>query len=156
MDALKFEVWDQETCIAHADELAAFLEPIFGNVFGEDDWADYGNKLRSRTALAAIVALDPEGGFAGLKMGYERNRTVFNSQIGAVAPHYRGQGLAATLMEKQHAWAKAAGYKGIETATLQHNRAMGIVNLKGGFVVAGIDIVPGTPTKVIFYKDLSE
>ena len=36
-----------------------------------------------------------------------------------------------------------------------YNLAMGIVNLKGGFVVAGLDVVPGSETKVIFYKDLT-
>jgi hypothetical protein len=32
---------------------------------------------------------------------------------------------------------------------------MGVVNFKGGFVVSGLDVIPGSETKVIFYKDLS-
>ena len=51
-------------------------------------------------------------------------------------------------------WAKSEGFPGIETATRQHNRAMGILNLKSGLVVASLDVIPGSETKVIFYKDL--
>jgi GNAT superfamily N-acetyltransferase len=150
MSELVFEIWDSQACIANADKLSAFLSPLF-----EDDWSDYAAKLSGRRSLSAIVAVTSDATLVGLKMGYERNRGVFNSWIGGVSPDYRGQGLAARLMTAQHDWAKRAGFVGIETATRQHNRAMGIVNFKGGFVVAGLDVVPGKETKVIFYKDLT-
>jgi hypothetical protein len=31
---------------------------------------------------------------------------------------------------------------------------MAILNLKAGFVVAGLDVTPGEPTKIVFYKGL--
>jgi GNAT superfamily N-acetyltransferase len=150
MSDFRFEFWDGDTCIANADKLSGFLSPMF-----EDDWSDYASKLSGRRSLAAIVAFSADDDMIGVKMGYERSRGVFNSWIGGVAPSARGQGLAKQLMDAQHDWAQKAGFRGIETATRQHNRAMGIVNLKGGFVVAGLDIVPGTDNKVIFYKDLT-
>jgi GNAT superfamily N-acetyltransferase len=150
MSDVSLEFWDSDTCIANAERLAAFLSPVF-----EDDWSDYAAKLSGRRSLSAMVALGADAQIIGLKMGYERNRCVFNSWIGGVSPDFRGQGLATRLMEAQHEWAKAAGFRGIETATRQHNRAMGIVNFKGGFIVAGLDVVPGSETKVIFYKDLN-
>jgi GNAT superfamily N-acetyltransferase len=150
MAEFRFEHWDSDTCIANAERLRAFLEPMF-----EDDWSDYAQKLSGRRSLAAVVAFGPDGDIAGLKMGYALKRTVFNSWIGGVAPAVRGKGLATRLMQAQHDWAKQAGFVGVETATRQHNRAMGIVNFKGGFVVAGLDIVPGADNKVIFYKDLA-
>ena len=121
-----------------------------------DDWSDYAAKLSGRKCLSAFVALAASNEIIGLKMGYERNRGVFNSWIGGVLPDYRGRGLAARLMAAQHDWAKKAGFRGIETATRQHNRTMGIVNYKGGFVVSGLDVVPNEETKVIFYKDLRD
>ena len=149
MSDIKLVFWDSDTCVAQADRLKSFLNPLF-----DDDWSDYATKLSGRRSLFAILAFDSEDNIIGLKMGYERNRGVFNSWIGAIAPEYRGQSLATRLLEAQHEWAKAAGFRGIETATRQHNRAMGIVNLKGGFVIAGLDVIPGNETKVIFYKDL--
>jgi GNAT superfamily N-acetyltransferase len=150
MSALNLEFWDDQGCIANADRLSEFLSPMF-----DDDWSDYAAKLSGRRSLSAFVALTETNQIIGLKMGYERNRGVYNSWIGGVAPGFRGQGLARQLMLAQHEWAKTAGFRGIETATRQHNRAMGIVNFQGGFVVAGLDVVPGVETKVIFYKDLS-
>jgi GNAT superfamily N-acetyltransferase len=145
-----FELWDHDQCVAQAHHLSDFLQPLFD----DDDWSNYASKLQGRRGLSAIVARQADGAIIGLKMGYERNRGVFNSWIGGVAPAHRGLGLAAALMVRQHAWAKEAGFVGVETATRQHNRAMAIVNLKGGFVVSGLDVVPGKETKVIFYKDL--
>ncbi len=150
MSDVSLEFWDSDTCIANAERLAAFLSPVF-----EDDWSDYAAKLSGRRALSAFVAFNTDREIIGLKMGYERNRGVFNSWIGAVSPDFRGEGLAARLMQVQHEWAKEAGFRGIETAARQHNRAMGVVNFKGGFVVSGLDVIPGSETKVIFYKDLS-
>lgn len=150
MSDVRLEFWDGDSCIAHAEKLSAFLSPLF-----EDDWSDYAAKLRGRRSLSAFVALNERDQIVGLKMGYERNRGVFNSWIGGVCNDHRCQGLAARLMAAQHEWAKEAGFRGIETATRQHNRAMGIVNFKGGFVVAGLDVVPASETKVIFYKDLT-
>jgi GNAT superfamily N-acetyltransferase len=149
MSDVTIKFWDSDTCIANADKLSAFLSPLF-----EDDWSDYATKLSGRRSLSAFVALDADGLIIGLKMGYERNRGVFNSWIGGVSAGFRGQGLAARLMKTQHDWAKTVGYRGIETATRQHNRTMGIVNFKGGFVVSGMDVIPNEETKVIFYKDL--
>jgi GNAT superfamily N-acetyltransferase len=147
MQVYKIEHWDGPRCVAEADVLAAFL-----NVVLPDDWSNFAEKLAGRRSLSAHVALDGEGKLIGLKLGYERNRGVFNSWMGGVAPEARGQGIAAALMAAQHAWAKEAGFRGLETATRQPNQAMAILNLKAGFVVAGLDATPGEPTKIVFYK----
>ncbi len=149
VQAHRIEQWDGPRCVAEADVLAAFL-----NVVLPDDWSSFAEKLAGRRNLSAHVALDGEGRLIGLKLGYERNRGVFNSWMGGVAPEARGQGIAAALMVAQHAWAKEAGFRGLETATRQPNQAMAILNLKAGFVVAGLDATPGEPTKIVFYKGL--
>jgi len=149
MQAHRIEHWDGPRCVAEADVLAAFLAVVL-----PDDWSNFAEKLAGRRSLSAHVALDGEGKLIGLKLGYERNRDVFNSWMGGVAPEARGQGIAAALMAAQHAWAKEAGFRGLETATRQPNQAMAILNLKAGFVVAGLDARPGEPTKIVFYKGL--
>jgi GNAT superfamily N-acetyltransferase len=146
MQAHRIEHWDGPRCVAEADVLAAFLAVVL-----PDDWSNFAEKLAGRRSLSAHVALDGEGKLIGLKLGYERNRGVFNSWMGGVAPEARGQGIAAALMAAQHAWAKEAGFRGLETATRQPNQAMAILNLKAGFVVAGLDATPGEPTKIVFY-----
>ncbi len=147
MQAHRIEHWDGPRCVAEADVLAAFLAVVL-----PDDWSNFAEKLAGRRSLSAHVALDGEGKLIGLKLGYERNRGVFNSWMGGVAPEARGQGIAAALTAAQHAWAKEAGFRGLETATRQPNQAMAILNLKAGFVVAGLDATPGEPTKIVFYK----
>ena len=149
MQAHRIEYWDGPHCVAEADVLAAFLAVVV-----PDDWSNFAEKLDGRHNLSAHVALNGDGKLIGLKLGYERNRGVFNSWMGGVAPEACGQGLAAALMAAQHAWAKEAGFRGLETATRQPNQAMAILNLKAGFVVAGLDVKPGKPTKILFYKGL--
>lgn len=150
MDNVKVEFWEKETCIVQAQRLADFFHPL---VHG--DRSDYEENLSRRKSLMTVVALDNGGAIVGAKLGYERRPDIFNSAVGGVVPEYRVQGLAAKLLKAQHEWAKQAGFRAVETATLQNNRAMGIVNLKGGFVVAGLDMIPGTDNKVVFYKDLT-
>jgi GNAT superfamily N-acetyltransferase len=149
VEAHRIEHWDGPRCIAQANVLAAFLDVVL-----PDDWSNFAEKLTGRRGLSAHVALDGEGKLVGLKLGYERNRGVFNSWMGGVAPQARGQGLAADLMAAQHIWAKQSGFRGLETATRQSNQAMAILNLKAGYVVSGIDVIPGEPTKIVFYKGL--
>jgi GNAT superfamily N-acetyltransferase len=132
-----------------ADNLAAFLDVVL-----PDDWSNFAEKLAGRRWLSAHVALNNEGRLIGLKLGFERNRGVFDSWMGGVAPEARGQGIAVALMAAQHLWAKEEGFRGLETATRQPNQAMAILNLKAGFVVAGLDAKPGGPTKILFYKEL--
>ncbi|OYU75943.1 MAG: hypothetical protein CFE32_12355 [Alphaproteobacteria bacterium PA3] len=149
MQAHRIEHWDGPRCVAEADVLAAFLDAVL-----PDDWSNFAEKLAGRRSLSAHVAFNNEGRLIGLKLGYERNRGVFNSWMGGVAPEARGQGIAAALMAVQHDWAKEAGFRGLETATRQPNQAMAILNLKAGYVVAGLDVTPGEPTKILFYKGL--
>ncbi|MCA3695656.1 GNAT family N-acetyltransferase [Aquidulcibacter sp.] len=149
MQVYKIEHWDSPRCIAQAEVLAAFLDVVL-----PDDWSNFAEKLAGRRNLSAHVALDGQGRLIGLKLGYERNRGVFNSWIGGVAPEARGQGIASALMDAQHVWAKEAGFRGVETATRQPNRAMAILNLKAGYMVAGLDATPGEPTKILYYKGL--
>jgi predicted GNAT superfamily acetyltransferase len=91
-------------------------------------------------APALITARFADGTLAGFKLGYRRGAQLFYSWLGAVHPDARRRGVAAELMHRQHAWAKAEGYVEIETRTRAANVAMIILNLKSGFRVRGFEI----------------
>lgn len=82
-----------------------------------------------------------EGGeWAGFKLGYRRGDTLLYSWLGGVHPRLRGQGVASKLMERQHAYAAAAGYRFVETRTRAVNNPMILLNLRHGFHVAGFEV----------------
>ena len=85
MQAYRIEYWDGPHCVAKADVLAAFLAVVL-----PDDWSNFAEKLDGRRSLSAQVAFNGDSKLIGLKLGYERNRGVFNSWMGGVAPEARG------------------------------------------------------------------
>ena len=73
----------------------------------------------------------------GCKLGYERKPGHYYSWLGGVHPDYRGQGIAAELMRRQHAWCREQGYQRIRTQTYNRWRAMLLLNLRHGFDIIG-------------------
>jgi GNAT superfamily N-acetyltransferase len=73
----------------------------------------------------------------GCKLGYERKPGHYYSWLGGVHPGFRGQGLAAELIRRQHAWCQAQGYRAVRTHTYNRWRAMLLLNLRQGFDIIG-------------------
>ncbi|MCA8832550.1 GNAT family N-acetyltransferase [Hymenobacter pini] len=73
----------------------------------------------------------------GCKLGYERKPGHYYSWLGGVHPDFRGQGIAAELMRRQHAWCAAQGYRHVRTHTYNRWRAMLLLNLHHGFDIIG-------------------
>ena len=73
----------------------------------------------------------------GCKLGYERKPGHYYSWLGGVHPDFRGQGIAAELMQQQHAWCRAQGYRAVRTHTYNRWRAMLLLNLRQGFDIIG-------------------
>jgi GNAT superfamily N-acetyltransferase len=73
------------------------------------------------------------------KLGYPENATDFYSWLGGVVPEYRGVGIAADLMDRQHRWCQAQGFLTIRTKCFNSNRAMLLANLKWGFLITGTE-----------------
>lgn len=71
----------------------------------------------------------------GYKIGYEIDRETFYSWLGGVDTHYRENGIAAALMDKQHAYLREKGYKVVRTKTMNKWCDMLILNIKFGFDV---------------------
>lgn len=101
-------------------------------IFGTYD--DLVNKMSSKPKLLVIVAMDGKK-VIGYKIGYEVDKSTFYSWLGGVNPNYRGQGIASTLMEKQHQYLKEECYKVVQTKTMNRWRNMLVLNIKNGFEV---------------------
>lgn len=78
-----------------------------------------------------------DGHVVGCKLGYERKPGHYYSWLGGVHPDFRGQGVAAELMRRQHTWCQAQGYRHIRTHTYNRWRAMLLLNLRHGFDIIG-------------------
>lgn len=121
--------------------LLDLLTSVFASQ-SHDEWlADLTQKAATYPVFQTLLALDGER-VVGCKLGYEResDRTrpgVFYSWLGGVDPAYRGRGIAAELMRRQHDTCRAAGYATIRTHTYNHWRDMLILNLRHGFEIIG-------------------
>lgn len=104
--------------------------------------------------LTCLATLD--GKAVGYKIGYEERPGYFESWLGAVAPEARRQGIAAALMERQHSWCRAQGYKIVSTVTEGNNRPMLIANLQAGFEVCGTFLDRRKILKVIMQRHLDD
>lgn len=96
---------------------------------------------RSGTLLLVAWVGDEVVGF---KVGSRRERT-FESTHGGVLPAFRGQGIARALMVEQHRVLANLLRDGgcIVTHTLNHFRAMLLLNLEEGFVLTAVSRFEG-------------
>lgn len=91
---------------------------------------------QQRQPVQAWLAL-ADGIVVGCKLGYERKPGHYYSWLGGVHPNFRGRGIAAELMRRQHAWCRAQGYRVVRTHTYNRWRAMLLLNLRHGFDIIG-------------------
>jgi GNAT superfamily N-acetyltransferase len=94
-----------------------------------------------------------DGELAGFKIAYATRRRRLYSWLGGVLPGFRRRGVARTLMEAQHSWAKEKGYLNVETGTVRNNVAMIALNLSSGYEIIGTYARAGT-TRVLMAKRL--
>lgn len=115
------------------------LVNLLADVFDNESPSDWRAKLIDRkrqTEVYTELAL-MDGVLVGCKLGYERKPGHFYSWLGCVDPAFRGNGIAAELMRRQHAWCRQHDYQTIRTQTYNQWRSMLILNLKAGFDIIG-------------------
>ncbi|WP_246010425.1 GNAT family N-acetyltransferase [Bacillus yapensis] len=108
------------------------INKLHRSIFGTTD--NLSDKLARKPHILIITAMDGNR-VIGYKIGYEIDRETFYSWLGGVDTHYRENGIAATLMDKQHAYLREKGYKIVRTKTMNKWRNMLILNIKFGFDV---------------------
>ena len=119
-------------------QLTALLN-LLADVFDNESLADLRTELTNRqrqTGIYTGLAL-ANGIVVGCKLGYERKPGHFYSWLGCVAPAFRGNGIAAELMRRQHEWCRQHNYQTIRTQTYNQWRSMLILNLRAGFDIIG-------------------
>lgn len=135
------------------DKDVQIIAPIIEKAFGEWDanwfYSTFNNQRKFHLAIGYV-----DGQAVGFKLGYERDQWEFYSWLGAVAPEHRGLGIAAELMQAQHAWCASQGYRKIQTKTQNRFPAMLILNIKHGFEVVGTHASDEGGMKIILEKKI--
>ncbi|GAB3287995.1 GNAT family N-acetyltransferase [Hymenobacter tenuis] len=122
-------------------EDAAAFEPLVALLAEvlESTPASVATDLRYRQGQQPVQAwlASVNGQLVGCKLGHERQPGHYYSWLGGVLPGYRRLGVAAALMEQQHAWCQEHNYRRIRTQTFNKWRAMLLLNLRHGFDIVG-------------------
>lgn len=130
-----------------------FIATIMEKAFGEWDerwfFSTFKNHQKYYLLMASIEEVP-----VGFKLGYELNDREFYSWLGGVVPEYRGIGIAADLMTKQHEWCREKGYQQIQTTTQNRFREMLLLNIRFGFDVVGITDSDEQGSKIILQKKI--
>ncbi|WP_041257392.1 GNAT family N-acetyltransferase [Fibrella aestuarina] len=115
--------------------LLDLLTAVFANQ-SRAEWLDDLTRKATHPAFQLLLALDGQR-VVGCKIGYEWQSGTFYSWLGGVDPAWRGRGIAAELMCRQHDACRLAGYVTIRTHTYNQWRSMLILNIRHGFDVVG-------------------
>lgn len=126
---------------------------LYRRIFNSEPNQEAHERLLHNHDLLALVAYDGDDPVA-FKVGYRQDPDTFYSWLGGVLPDHRRQGIALALMHHQHAWAKAQGYRFMQTKTLNRWREMLILNIRNGFVITGSYVSKDGRLRIILEKEL--
>lgn len=116
-------------------QIINLLAAIFTDTPVDQTAAELAYQHGHQPVVAALALADDR--LVGCKLGYERKPSQFYSWLGGVHPDYRGRGIAAELMRRQHDWCRQNGYHTVRTQTYNQWREMLILNLRHGFDIIG-------------------
>lgn len=132
-------------------------QPLFNlskEIFGDFDPNKFLHKLKDQKN-STLFCFFFENELVGFKAGYETDVDRYYSWLGAVSKKHRRLGVAETLMQHQHDWAKSKNYIWIETKSDNRYKEMMALNLKSGFNIVGTEMTELAPTlKILFQKKL--
>lgn len=134
------------------DKFIAGLHELGTLIFGDIDKQDYFS-FHMNEMPDASVQVARNDSLVGFKIGYALNPKRYYSSLGGVHPECRREGVALRLMHDQHEWARARGYRTIETGVVNTNEAMLSLNIRVGFRIIGTYCRTDQP-RVMLLKDL--
>lgn len=103
-----------------------------------------------------LVVAEVDGVVVGFKLGFLEREGRFYSWLGAVHPHFEGQGVGRRLMEIQHAFLKNQGCDQVTTRTRNRFRRMLILNLRCGFDIVGVQYRTNGEAHLLLLKELDD
>ncbi|BDX05988.1 GNAT family N-acetyltransferase [Planctobacterium marinum] len=90
------------------------------------------------------------------KLGYALNQHTFYSWLGAVAPEFRGKGIAKMLLQVQEKWCRENKFDTIEVKSMNQFKPMLSMLLNNGYNITGFTKGNSvTEHKIHFSKQLS-
>lgn len=146
---MRFELHQAPLAEQQIQAIADLCQRVFSDPVNDLAWR------LARMPELTLASANAGEQLVGFKIGYAHSRTRYYSWLGAVHPDWRRQGIAERLSGMQHAWARAAGFTSVETATDQDNQAMLMANLQWGFVICGVKQQPAR-TQISLTKSLSD
>lgn len=151
----RFKISDYtiETYDHVSESLEKELYPLCEKTFPLFNIEKFKSRMKDKNKIK-IFCLYIDSELAGFKIGYEKNIKTHYSWLGAVQEKYRRLGIAQTLMQTQHTWAKEHKYKYVETKSENKFKDMMILNLRSGFEIVGTESSPSHQTKILFRKQL--
>lgn len=130
------------------DSLVLEISALEQRVFGNSDVDALRWRVDNMPDVTVFLARH-EQRLAGFKAGYAVTDKRYYSWLGAVDPDYQRQGVASTLMQRQHDWLDHCGYRFVETHVLQSNTGMIQVNINHGFSVVGMLLKSDRPNLIM-------
>lgn len=144
-----------QTYQGFSEELLDIMSSLEGKIF-EDPYTreKLERESRAKHQLQGLVAFHGSEP-CGFKIGYEMTARLFYSWNGGVIPEYRSNGIAQSLMRKQHDLARELGYRAVRTYTENRYRDMLLLNIKADFDIIGVfSERDSTKTIIVLEKSL--
>lgn len=135
------------------EDLQTDIFALYRSIFHSEPNQEARERLSKNEDLLTLMVYDDDVPVA-FKIGYRQDPDTFYSWLGGVLSEHRRQGLAAQLMQHQHNWARAQGYRFIQTKTLNRWRDMLVLNLRNGFDVMGTYVGKDGRLRLILEKEL--
>ena len=129
------------------------IREFYASIFERVDFDKFEKRIDEAEKLLINLALNEEK-IVGFKIGYRIATKTFYSWVGGVDAQFRGRGIAAELMRRQHEWCAANGFEIIRTKTMNRFKSMLILNLKNGFDITEVYRDARAQIKIILEKDL--
>lgn len=127
--------------------IGQIMEKAFGQWDPKWFFSTFNNHKNFYLLLAFIDNIP-----VAFKLGYDLNKNEFYSWLGGVVPEYRGLGIAADLMKKQHDWCQKNGYSKVQTKTQNRFREMLLLNISFGFDIIGYHMSNEGGPKIVLEK----
>ncbi len=127
---------------------------IYYDIFNTENKTYITERFQKEKAIFSVLSYH-NSTLIGFKIGYKKNDATFYSWLGGVTQNYRRLGVAKQLAFLQENYAKASGYKTIQTKSTNRFKPMIFFNLKQGFDIKNTYCNTKNELKIVFEKKLN-